>query len=178
MRLIALLVAFVLVIAVPASATAILPGVWYGSIWSGPAPATLGAGSSGTGPAGTAFFDPGAGPWTVTVVGGGYSLLVVDCCASGDRFEVFDFGSSLGLTSASAPGATFCDDPVLCLADPGFSQGSFPLADGSYSFSITTVSGSQSFGEAFFTVAAVPEPGTLGLVFLAGSALLAFRRRL
>ena len=114
------------------------------------------------------------------------TLCIMQFCQAGqkfargcnqDRFEVFNFGSSLGLTSASAPGATFCDDPVLCLADPGFSQGSFPLADGSYSFSITTVSGSQDFGEAFFMVAGVPEPGTLGLVFLAGSALLAFRRR-
>src|SRR5689334_6520660 len=45
-----------------------------------------------------------APPWTFTAPATGATLTVVDAFDAGDRFEIFDFGASIGFTSA--PGRT------------------------------------------------------------------------
>ena len=60
----------------------------------------------------------GAAPWTFAAPAGA-TLQVTDAFNSGDRFQIFDFGVSLGLTSAPANGVNCGDDPAVCLATPG-----------------------------------------------------------
>src|SRR5882724_9411183 len=68
-------------------------------------------GSSGT----PTQFGP-APPWTFSSAAG-VLLNVTDAFEAGDRFEVFDFGVSLGLTSLPVGSSDCGDDPVPCLAD-------------------------------------------------------------
>jgi hypothetical protein len=127
----------------------------------------------------TEFLD--APPWTFSAPAGA-TLSVTDAFQSGDQFEIFDFGSSLGLTSLPvAGGGIDCgDDPVPCLATPGISSGVFALVAGDHSLTIVpTLSGGG--GSGFLRVvaeaAAVPEPGTLALLSSALGVAAAYRRR-
>src|SRR5438309_3205405 len=72
----------------------------------------------------TSFLD--APPWTFVAPASGSVLTVTDAFENGDRFQIFDLGVSIGLTSA--PGALLVDcggDPVPCLATAGMSHGTF-----------------------------------------------------
>src|SRR5436190_1535633 len=69
----------------------------------------------------TDFLD--APPWTVSAPVQGVLLTVTDAFLAGDRFQVFDFGLPLGLTSAPFGNADCGDDPVPCLSTPGISSG-------------------------------------------------------
>src|SRR5205807_246059 len=62
----------------------------------------------------TEFLD--APPWTFVAPAAGALLTVTDAFLAGDRFQVFDFGASLGLTSAPVGNADCGDDPIPCLA--------------------------------------------------------------
>jgi hypothetical protein len=53
-----------------------------------------------------------APPWTFVAPVQGAILIVTDAFQAGDRFQVFDFGSSIGLTSLPAGNADCGDDPV------------------------------------------------------------------
>lgn len=102
----------------------------------------------------------GAPPWTFLAPSGGAVLTVTDAFFSGERFELFDFGASIGLTSA--PAATTVvdcgDDPVTCLATAGISQGTFALLAGNHSITITPTL-SDGGGAGYLRVdSAVPEP--------------------
>jgi hypothetical protein len=129
----------------------------------------------------TVFLD--ASPWEFLAPTDGATLTLVDAFLSGDRFELFDFGTSLGLTSASVVGRDCGDDPLVCLADPGMSQGAFLFGAGAHSISILPTSAPDFGGTGYFKVvtgggpATVPEPGVL-LLFSAGLlVILAMRTR-
>ena len=114
-----------------------------------------------------------APPWTFTLGAAG-TLRVTDAFEAGDRFEVFDFGASLGLTSA--PGTGDCgDDPVICLADASMSSGAFALAAGSHAITlIPRLSGGGGVGYLLVDAGGgggtVPEPSSALLAALAGIA--------
>ena len=141
---------------------------------------TVGAGAVGCDPADPLgeFCTPSSGtattfldgpPWTFTAGAAGASLAVTDAFASGDQFEVFDFGLSLGLTSPSLPGSDCGDDPVPCLADPDMSHRVFALAAGNHSLTIVLAGGEPGSGYllARGDIAPpppVPEPAALSLL--------------
>lgn len=132
--------------------------------------------SSGTA---TTFVD--APPWTFLAPATGVTLRLVDAFTTLQQFEIRDAGQLVGLTSAPNPLGDCGDDPVACLADPNASQGSFFLAAGARSITITPTVNPDGLGSAFFIVDAVdnnaiPEPGTLMLVAGASIGLGLLRR--
>lgn len=108
-----------------------------------------------------------APPWTFTF-GRISTLTIVDAFLSGDRFEVFNFGVSLGVTSLPAADADCGDDPLACLAEPGMSRLKVTLPPGSYSLTLSTVAAPNGSGSGYLHVAEAPEPST---VSLAGAVL-------
>jgi len=116
----------------------------------------------------TTFLD--APPWTFVAPVGGTSLQVTDVFLSGDRFEVFDFGSSIGLTSPPAATAPVdCgDDPAICVVTAGMSVGSFSLAAGAHSITLAPVLAPDGGGVGYLRIGAaavsIPEPGSLALL--------------
>jgi hypothetical protein len=122
------------------------------------------------------FLDPA--PWTFTSGAAGSTLRVTDAFIAGDRFEVFDFGVSIGLTSLFGIGDCG-DDPVPCFADPTMSQGTFALASGAHSITFAVAEG--GFGAGYLLLEGddappVPEPATL-LLCATGVASVLHRRR-
>lgn len=160
-----------------ASAGPILLGDWlefgFGDV------GTLATGCDPADPAGP-FCSPSSGtpttfldapPWTFTAPADGATLTVTDAFSSGDRFELFDFGISLGFTSLpSASGAVDCgDDPAVCLVTAGISSGLFLLAAGNHSLTLVPILAPSEGGAGFLRVdaggaTAVPEPATWLLV--------------
>lgn len=126
----------------------------------------------------TTFLD--APPWTFTALSS-TTLTVTDAFTSGDRFEVFDFGVSIGFTSLPAAGANVdCgDDPAICLTTAGMSIGTFVLAAGDHSITLSPILAPDGGGAGYLRVAAaaVPEPGTLALAMLGLLGLYSLRLR-
>jgi hypothetical protein len=122
----------------------------------------------------TGFLD--APPWTFAAPGPGATLLVTDVLVAGDRFEVFDFGAPLGLTSAPLAPSDCGDDPVVCFGTPYMSSRAFILGAGAHEITINSVTGDS--GTGYLKVSAIPEPSTSAL-FVAGAlgTLVALRRR-
>lgn len=162
-------------------------GTWYqfgftdaGIAATGCAPADPGGlfctPSSGTP---STFLD--APPWTFTAPAGGAIIRLVDGFSTLERFEIFDSGVSLGLTSAPNDLGDCGDDPAVCFADPDASKGTFLVAAGARSITIVPTLSPDGLGSGFFiaedAAAAVPEPATLSLIGLAGCALYAWRRK-
>ncbi len=116
-----------------------------------------------------------APPWTFTVPVTGSLFTVTDLFEPGDRFEVFDFGTSLGVTSLPGSGDSCGDDPVPCLAISAISKATFQLAAGDHSITIAILSAPSGGGSGSLIAAPIPEPGTwvflsigLGLISLCG----------
>lgn len=120
----------------------------------------------------TEFAD--AAPWTFTSPSGGSILTVIDAFLNGDRFEIFDFGVSLGLTSVPGVSTDCGDDPVPCLANAAMSSGAFSFSAGAHSVTIVAAASPDGLGAGYFHLDAadvvdVPEPGSLALL---GAGLL------
>lgn len=184
----ALAAALLLATASGASAGVINADTWYEFAFSDPGVAATGCdpadpagpfciSSSGTP---TTFLD--APPWTFVAPAGGTVLQVTDAFQSGDRFEVFDLGVSIGLTSAPlATAVVDCgDDPVVCLATAGMSTGTFALGAGAHSITLVAVLSPNGGGAGYLQIGAatnVPEPGALALLVCVLLALSWFRSR-
>lgn len=123
----------------------------------------------------TDFLD--APPWTFLAPSGGATLIVTDAFQAGDRFQVFDFGASIGFTSVPVGNADCGDDPVSCLATPGISQGSFSFAPGNHSITIIPILTPTDGGSGYLRVSAVPEPSTW-LLFGTGLGVFGLLRKL
>ena len=153
--------------ATSAQATGILSGVWYTFQFGATGSALDACTSCTVGNIGVAA--PSA-PWTINLAGP-FQLIVTDGFLAGDRFELFDFGVSLGLTSlVSSTSGGDCSNNVLgCLANPLFSHGTFLLGAGPHSLTGTVTISPFGAGAAFFIIraVAVPEPGSLALIGLA-----------
>ena len=121
-----------------------------------------------------------APPWTFNSGATGSTLSVTDAFAAGDRFQIFDFGASIGFTSPFVVGTDCSDDPVPCLADPGMSHGVFALASGAHSISIVLAEGGLGSGYLLLEdgggPTAVPEPATL-ILLSTGAGMAYYRRR-
>lgn len=95
----------------------------------------------------------GAAPWTFS---GAATLKVVDGFATGDRYEVFDNGVSIGQTSIPTSGTTCGADPVACDANASASKGTFNLGAGSHSITIRATQVAPGIspprGSAYFRV--------------------------
>lgn len=117
-------------------------------------------------------------PWTFTSPSGGSVFTVTDAFLAVDRFEIFDFGVSLGLTSLESGSGDCGSDPVACIADSNFSSGVFNLGAGAHSITIKVVNSGTGGGAAYFKLAnAVPEPASWGLMILGFAGLALARRR-
>lgn len=119
-----------------------------------------------------AFNAPGILSFSITLSGPAM-LKVTDAGLSGDVFEVFDNGASLGYTSLPTPGgsADSGGDFDLALAGDEWSHGQWLLAAGSHL--ITGVASVSAYGAGVggVQISAVPEPASLALL-LGGLGLL------
>ncbi len=127
----------------------------------------LETGSFGTaGSSGATYIGAPNPPWTFDCPDTGLIcwLKVTDGFILGDEFEIFDFGSSVGTTSAVVTDAgTDClDDPDACLA-AGFSSAMIDLGPGAHSITIQLTDSPFGGGGAFFKIDI--HPPTVGGVF-------------
>lgn len=125
----------------------------------------------------TTFLDAPA--WTFNAPDTGAVLTVLDTFVSGDRFDVFDFGTFIGRTSLPARSAVDCgDDPLNCLQTAGMSTGVFALSAGAHSLTLRAVQASGLGSGYLHVAAAVPEPASIALVLAAlGLGGMAGRRK-
>ena len=164
-------------IAAPALADNITTNVWYAAAFAGtPSAITAPPYSVGSNPPfGTTAAAPAGSSWTITLSAPA-KLTVTDVEASGDRFEMFDNGGLLGLTSAPNFGDYVGENISAALADPNFSHGYFTLPAGVNVISGEFI-GSVGYGDMDFAVS-VPEPASWALMLVGFGGLgVALRSR-
>jgi hypothetical protein len=116
------------------------------------------------------------GPFTFNALGP-VRLDVTDDFSKGDRFEVYDFGVSIGLTSLVPTVAGSEVGPEPAFNDPTYSSGSFILGAGPHSITLLVVQNPFDGGRGYLrAMPVVPEPHAVALGTLALSALLLKRR--
>lgn len=121
--------------------------------------------------------------FTFTVPQGFIGLLsVVDSGFAGDRFEIFNHGSSLGVTSSTNNSSDFSVDFSESWNNPNFSRAYFNLMSGSYDITGRLFSSLQNFtatnGALKFEAVGetkMPEPSAMVLLFV-GLGLIALAR--
>lgn len=93
----------------------------------------------------------GPSPWEFEVGAAGAILKVTDAFYRGDTFNIFNFDTLLGTTSATSPEENGCgSNPDTCFADPLISKGTFNLAPGQYSLRIVPTNSPFGEGAAYF----------------------------
>ncbi|SFB17395.1 VPLPA-CTERM protein sorting domain-containing protein [Poseidonocella pacifica] len=106
-------------------------------------------------------------PFTFTLAQSG-KLKVTDAFLDGDRFEIFNFGTSLGFTSV--PDYDEVDvgrDFDAAFAEPRWSSGTWALGAGSYSITGLVTLSPYEHGAAALMVSTVPVPAALPLLVAA-----------
>jgi hypothetical protein len=163
------------VFSAPASADPINLDQWYTFGFTGPGNELVAGAGFVLGQRSLAAPNP---PWEFNCIVS-CSLIVADGFLAVDRFELFDFGSSLGLTSVPSgdAGHSCGNDELACLADPQISSGQFALAPGAHSITGLQVAGQAGAGFLIVQLATVPEPPIILLLALGLVAFGALRRR-
>ena len=166
-----------------AKSAPILLDTWYTFSFQGlgsPLAACIAPCTPGTNPPdGNPSVAAPAAPWTITTVGSSI-LRVLDGFVSGDQFNIHDFATDLGDTSAPI-GGHGCGTSISCaFNDLAFSHRDYPLNPGSHSLTGTHILDPNP-GAGFFEVisaAAVPEPTSLTLLGVAvvGASVIRLRR--
>ncbi len=101
-------------------------------------------------------------------------LQVTDAHRSGDQFEVFSNGTSLGLTSdTTVIGDMIDDDYTAASMDDRWSSGEWILGPGSYSITGFVRVMPENYGRGAVRLTGVPVPATLPLLLSAGALLSA-----
>jgi len=109
----------------------------------------------------------------------GTFLTVTDCFIAGDRFDVSDWGTSLGLTSEPS-GTDWSSDPDFTSTDPRWSSRVYTMAPGSHSVEILVVQNPYNYGSGYLRLDAAPGLPAFALVGAApllGGLLRRFRRK-
>jgi len=115
------------------------------------------------------------GSWTIHLDRAA-QLFWTDLQVSGDRFEFFDGGVSVGASGADNPnGSSTGTDIAAALADANYGKGSAILGAGDHTLTGNFL-GVITFGDGAFIVHDIPSPGSLALAAL-GLSLLGFARR-
>ncbi len=105
-------------------------GTYHGICWDGIGPTTACD-------FGFPIADP---PWTMDCGAASCWFTVLDGLVPIDQFEVFDFGGSIGISSAPNPAGPGCGiDPAACLAEPSISRGIFCLGPGTHSITVNQI---------------------------------------
>jgi hypothetical protein len=94
----------------------------------------------------------GRPPWSFTAPPTGARLTITDVSNLGDRFEVFDFGESIGKTQVVAAEGDCGDDPELCLVSSAVSHAIFNLGAGAHEITIRVIDSPYGAGAAYFRV--------------------------
>jgi len=147
-------------------------------------PITVGAGWWATTVAPPAFFWGSSGwnnegPFTFnhpTFV----DVYVTDDFMKGDRFEVYDFGVSIGLTSLVPTVSGVEVGPDAAYADPTYGSGVFTLPPGAHSITLFAIQNPYTVGRGYLKVEEadyIPEPTTLALLSLGALGVVRARRR-
>lgn len=156
-------------------------GPWYEFIFGDVGSSAIeGTGATPSSGGNSVYADPP--PWTFTSPLSGSVFTVTDAFITGDAFEVFDNGVSIGSTPLVPEGTSGSDDPAVTVLDPAFSHASFLLGAGEHSITIVTLASPFGSGAAYFrldAINAVPEPSTLALASLGGLGVVGrlIRRR-
>jgi hypothetical protein len=127
--------------------------------------------------AGTGLVWNSEGPFTFDVPFA-TSLKVTDCFQTGDQFEVYDWGVSIGTTSPVPQGTDWTSSPDYAFANAPWSSGEFLLGPGAHSITLQVIQNPYDYGTAYLRAdGTVPVPGALLLGTLGAGFVGWLRRR-